>query len=155
VRIDALVPAGWETCVAGGWQSPLNERYGIVDNGVIHTWTLDAEAMTARNQHGHTVGLRPFLGVIGMAPPEPGPGSTIAPRRFGGNLDCRELVAGSTLFLPIGVDGGLLSVGDGHGVQGDGEVAGTAIECPMDRVDQTIGLRDAPAHLDRAVQRGR
>jgi acetamidase/formamidase len=51
---------------------------------------------------------------------------------FGGNLDCRELIAGSTLFLPIGVDGGLLSVGDGHGPPGDGEVAGTAIECPMD-----------------------
>jgi acetamidase/formamidase len=49
---------------------------------------------------------------------------------------------GSTLFLPIGVAGGLLSVGDGHGVQGDGEVAGTAIECPMDRVDLTIRLRD-------------
>ena len=142
VRIDALVPAGWGTCVAGGWPSPLNERYGIVDNGVIHTWTIDAEAMIARNQHGHTVGLRPFLGVIGMPPPEPGPHSTIPPRRFGGNLDCRELIAGSTLLLPIGVDGGLLSVGDGHGVQGDGEVAGTAIECPMDRVDLTIGLRD-------------
>jgi len=54
---------------------------------------------------------------MGMPPPEPGPHSTIPPRRFGGNLDCRELVAGSSLFLPIGVDGGLLSVGDGHGVQ--------------------------------------
>ena len=142
VRIDALVPAGWGTCVAGGWQSALNERYGIVDDGVIHTWTLDAEAMLARNQHGHTVALRPFLGVIGMPPPEPGQHSTIPPRRFGGNLDCRELVAGSTLFLPIGVDGGLLSVGDGHGVQGDGEVTGTAIERPMDRADLTVGLRD-------------
>ena len=53
VRIDALVPDCWGTCVAVGWPSPLNERYGIVDNGVIHTWTLDA--MTARNQPGHTV----------------------------------------------------------------------------------------------------
>ncbi len=75
---------------------------------------------------------------MGM-PPKPGQHSSILPRRFGGNLDCRELIAGSTLFLPIGVDGGLLSVG---GAQGDGEVAGTAIECPMDRVDLTIGLRD-------------
>ena len=77
-----------------------------------------------------------------------------------GNLDCRELIAGSTLFLPIGVDGGLLSVGDGHGPPGDGEVAGTAIECPMDRVDLTIGLRDdfpieGPVALTPAVQRGR
>ena len=73
-----------------------------------------------------------------MPPAEPGSHSTIPPRRHGGNLDCRELVAGSTLYLPIAVDGGLLSVGDGHAAQGDGEVAGTAIECPMERVDLTL-----------------
>ncbi len=76
--------------------------------------------------------LAPFLGVVGLPPAEPGEHSTIPPRTHGGgNIDCRELVAGSTLYLPITVDGALLHVGDGHAAQGDGEVGGTAIECGM------------------------
>jgi acetamidase/formamidase len=74
--------------------------------------------------------LKPFLGVMGMPPPEPGTHSTIPPRRWGGNIDCKELVAGTTLYLPIPVDGALFSAGDGHAAQGDGEVSGTAIETP-------------------------
>ena len=62
------------------------------------------------------------------------------PHVTGGNIDCKELVAGSTLYLPIAVPGGLFSVGDGHAVQGDGEVCVTAIECPMERVDLTFEL---------------
>jgi acetamidase/formamidase len=142
VRVDAVVPGTWGYTVAGGWPSELNKRYGVTDRGVVHSWTLDATAMVGRNQHGHTVALRPFMGVLGMPPPEPGEHSTIPPRRHGGNLDCKELVAGSTLYLPIPVDGALFSVGDGHAAQGDGEVSCTAIECPMDRVDLTFGLRD-------------
>jgi acetamidase/formamidase len=65
-----------------------------------------------------------------MPPDEPGIHSTIPPRRSGGNIDCKELVAGSTLYLPVPVDGALFSAGDAHGLQGDGEVSGTAIECP-------------------------
>jgi acetamidase/formamidase len=68
---------------------------------------------------------------MGMPPAEPGVYSTAPPRRNGGNIDCRELVAGSTLYLPVAVAGGLFSTGDGHAAQGDGEVAGTAIECAM------------------------
>jgi acetamidase/formamidase len=142
VRVDAVVPGTWGNCVAGGWPSLFNKRYGIEDSGVVHTWQLDPVSMTGRNQHGHTVALRPFMGVMGMPPPEPGRHSTIPPRTHGGNLDCRELVAGSTLYLPIPVAGALFSVGDGHAAQGDGEVSGTAIECPMDRVDLTFDLRD-------------
>src|SRR5439155_8973789 len=73
-------------------------------------------------------------------PDEPGLHSTGPPRVWGGNLDCKELVAGSTLFLPIPVAGALFSVGDGHAAQGDGEVCMTAIECPMDRVELTFRL---------------
>ena len=142
VRIDAVVPGSWGNCLAGGWPNAVNQRYGITDGGVLHSWELDVEAMTGRNQHGHTVALRPFMGVLGMPPPEPGRHSTIPPRWHGGNLDCRELVAGSTLFLPVPVDGALFSVGDGHAAQGDGEVSGTAIECPMDRVELTFGVRE-------------
>src|SRR5262249_19749266 len=75
-------------------------------------------------------------------PADGGIHSTIPPRDAGGNIDCKELVAGSRLFLPIAVPGALVSVGDGHAAQGDGEVSGLAIECPMDRVDITFGLRE-------------
>ena len=77
-----------------------------------------------------------------MPPPEPGVHSTGPPRRWGGNIDCKLLVAGTTLYLPIPVDGALLSAGDGHGAQGDGEVSGTAIECPLERAQLTLDLRD-------------
>jgi acetamidase/formamidase len=98
--------------------------------------------MTGRDQHGHILALHPFMGVMGMPPDEAGYHGTGPPRFCGGNIDCKELVAGSTLYLPIAVSGALFSVGDGHGTQGDGEVCGTAIECPMDLVDLTFHLRD-------------
>jgi acetamidase/formamidase len=139
VRIDAVVPDRWGTCAEP--QPELNARYGIEGDGAVHSWTLDPALMTARNQHGHTVALRPFLGVMGMPPPQPGLHPTFPPRWHGGNLDCKELVAGSVLYLPVPVDDGLFSVGDGHAVQGDGEVSGTAIECPMEQVDLTLDLR--------------
>lgn len=142
VHVDDVVPGSWGVCLAGGWPSSVNERYGIAAEGVVHEWDLDTGTMTGCNQHGHTVALRPFLGVMGMPPAEPGRHSTVPPRVHGGNLDCKELVAGSTLYLPIPVEGALFSAGDGHAAQGDGEVSGTAIECPMDRVELTFGLRD-------------
>jgi acetamidase/formamidase len=101
-------------------------------------WELDGEHGRAL---GRTVRLAPFLGVLGMPPPEPGVHSTGPPRRSGGNVDCKELIAGTTLFLPIPVDGALFSAGDGHAAQGDGEVAGTAIECPAE-AQVTLDLRD-------------
>src|SRR5947207_8601466 len=88
-------------------------------------WRLEGD--TAVDDRGTRVGLAPFLGVIGMPPDEPGIHSTGPPRTYGGNIDCKELVGGSTLYLPISVDGAHLSAGDGHGAQGDGEVSGTAI----------------------------
>ena len=76
--------------------------------------------------------LKPFAGTIGVAPAEPGLHSVVPPRRVGGNLDIRDLAAGTTLYLPVEVAGALFSVGDTHAAQGDGEVCGTAIESPMD-----------------------
>ncbi|HJZ31166.1 MAG TPA: acetamidase/formamidase family protein [Hyphomicrobiaceae bacterium] len=90
---------------------------------------LDRERMLGRLPWGAELPLRPFFGVMGVAPPIPwGAISTLPPRRNGGNLDNKELIAGSTLYLPIHIDGALFSVGDGHGAQGDGEVCVTAIE---------------------------
>ncbi len=93
---------------------------------------LDAERMVGRLPWGLELPLRPFFGCMGVAPPaEWGRITSIVPRAHGGNMDLKELVAGSTLFLPVFVDGALFSAGDGHGVQGDGEVNVTAIETAL------------------------
>jgi acetamidase/formamidase len=109
-------------------------------DGQSFHWRLEGERWL--DEGGAAVRPAPFLGVIGMPPPEPGIHSTTPPRRFGGNIDCKLLVTGTMLYLPIPVDGALLSAGDGHGAQGDGEVSGTAIECPLELAQLTLGLRD-------------
>jgi acetamidase/formamidase len=143
VQIDTIVPGEYGITNAGG-RGELNRQLGLPEDELEHTmiWRLDRAAMVGLNQYGHTLALHPFLGIIGMPPAEPGFHSSAPPRPTGGNLDCKELVAGSTLYLPIAVAGGLVSVGDGHAVQGDGEVCSTAIECPMERVELTYRLRD-------------
>jgi acetamidase/formamidase len=125
VRIDEVGP--------GPWGVTLTEWPHLID------WEL-ADGI-GRASTGHRVQLRPFLGVLGMPPVAHGVHSTTPPRPQGGNIDCKELVAGSTLFLPIPVDGALFSAGDGHAAQGDGEVSGTAIECPS-RAQVTLDVRD-------------
>jgi acetamidase/formamidase len=129
VRIDEVRPGPWGV------------TFG---DGELFSWRIDAASRTARDNWGTSVQLAPFLGVIGMPPGEPGEWSTVPPRRTGGNIDCRLLVARSTLFLPIENDGALLSLGDGHAAQGDGEVSGTAIECPLSSAKVTLELRDGP-----------
>ncbi|MFZ4533911.1 MAG: acetamidase/formamidase family protein, partial [Alsobacter sp.] len=90
---------------------------------------LDRERMVGRMPWGVDLPLAPFFGVMGTAPPPAwGRITSLVPRAMGGNLDNKELVPGTTLFLPVFVAGGLFSCGDGHAVQGDGEVCVTAIE---------------------------
>lgn len=145
VRVESLRPDPWGWTVAGAADTPLNRRLGL--SGTEPSWLLwdlDADAGTGTDQYGHTVSLAPFLGVVGLPPDEPGEHPTVPPRvAGGGNIDCRELVAGSTLFLPVTVDEALLCVGDGHAAQGDGEVSGTAIECGM-TTRLTLDLEPAP-----------
>ncbi len=93
----------------------------------LMTWDL-SEGTKAEFKPGIVVPLQPFCGVMGVAPGEPGEHNTVPPRRVGGNIDIRQLVAGSTLWLPIEAPGALFSCGDVHGNQGDGEVCGTGIE---------------------------
>jgi len=124
VRVDEVHP--------GSWGVTLSEPPHRIE------WELDGEIGRGA---GRSVRLAPFLGVLGMPPPEPGVHPTGPPRRSGGNIDCKELVAGSTLYLPIPVDGALFSAGDGHAAQGDGEVSGTAIECPTE-AQLTLDVRD-------------
>ena len=156
VHVDELRVGTWGITNAGGFSTPLNERLGVAD-GETRTldWTLDADAGIGHDQLGREVTLLPFLGVMGMPPPEPGIHSTAPPRRWGGNIDCRELVEGTTLYLPIPVDGALFSAGDGHARQGDGEVSQLAIEAPMERARLTLSLADLElqnpiARIDRA-----
>jgi acetamidase/formamidase len=113
--------------------------------------TLDRERMTGRLPWGMEVPLRPFFGVLAVAPPaEWGSVSTLPPRKNGGNLDNKELVAGTKLFLPIHVDGALFSAGDGHGAQGDGEVCVTAIETGLIGTFELIVRDDLALEWPRA-----
>jgi len=88
--------------------------------------------MTSEYAPGIVIPLRPFFGSMGVAPaPELGRVSSNPPGRHAGNLDNRELVAGTTLFIPVFAPGALFEIGDGHGAQGDGEVDQTAIETSL------------------------
>lgn len=89
--------------------------------------------------------LAPMVGTLGVAPPEPGPHSVIPPRRWGGNMDIRDVGAGSRVVLPVGVEGALFSLGDVHAVMGDGEVCGTGVETSaVVRVRLTVAPGRAP-----------
>ncbi len=100
---------------------------------------------------GTELPLRPFFGVMGVAPPPAwGMVSTIQPRAHGGNLDNKELIPGSTLYLPVHVEGGRLSLGDGHGVQGDGEVCTTAIETALEGTFEVVLRKDLDIRYPQA-----
>jgi acetamidase/formamidase len=133
LRLVSLRPDTWGWTVAAALDTPVTRRLGLADGPPAWLlWDLDPDAGKATCHSGFARTIAPFLGVMGMPPDEPGEHSTIPPRSSGGgNIDCKELVAGSTLYLPVTVPGALLYLGDGHAAQGDGEVGGTAIECPM------------------------
>jgi acetamidase/formamidase len=117
---------------------------------------LDAEAGVARLPWGLDLPLAPFFGVMGVAPPANwGRISSIMPRAHAGNIDNKELVAGTTLYLPVFNEGALFSCGDGHGAQGDGEVCITAIETALsgtfemivrDDLELTYPQAETPTH---------
>ncbi|WP_058307180.1 acetamidase/formamidase family protein [Gracilibacillus massiliensis] len=142
ITINKLKTANWGFSFAGGNQA-YKELLGIPEKDDYHlNWQLDSENMIGYSNENHQVDLSPFMGSIGMPPAEDGIHSTVPPRFCGGNIDCKELVEGSTLYLPISVSGGLVSVGDGHALQGDGEVSTQAIECPMEIAELTFTLKE-------------
>lgn len=154
VDIGEIRPGTWGETVGGGFEFLTNHRLGLLEEWAFLRWSIDADAGTSTTTVGgreRTVQNAPFFGVMGMPPNRPGILPTAPPRRTGGNIDCRRLVAGTTLYLPIEVDGALFSAGDGHAAQGDGEVSVTAIECPIERGDLTLTLReDMPLSMPRA-----
>ncbi len=137
VTIESFAPSGF------GWTAVF-PGFGLLTDQfpdpALHLWSYDKVRMTpaAFSPIGR-VPLKPFAGTIGLAPAEAGLHSVVPPRRVGGNMDIRDLSAGTTLYLPVEVAGGLFSVGDTHAAQGDGEICGTAIESPMS-VTLTLGL---------------
>jgi acetamidase/formamidase len=147
VEIVSLTPESWGwTSSPGVPDSPVAVRLGLgEEDRAALLWEIDAAAGTGTANGKYTRALAPFLGVTGTAPAEPGEHSTVPPRATaGGNIDCKELVAGSVLYLPVNVDGGLLYLGDGHAAQGDGEVCGTAVECGMTTEALVSVARDRP-----------
>lgn len=136
---------GWTYVGDNGFNRAFNKALGIKkDDKLLVRWDLDPDRMIGVSESGSRVRLAPFLGIIGVAPCQPGLHSAWRPRRTGGNLDCRDLQVGSSLFLPIEVPGALVSIGDGHALQGHGEMAGTTIECPMERVDLRFVVHQDP-----------
>ena len=130
VRIlDIELRQNWGWNIFRGYMGTLPEDFPYTR--LTHI-PLDHAANVATLPAGIEVPLRPFFGQLGVAPARTfGRQNSKEPREFGGNLDCKELVAGSTLYLPVWNEGALFSTGDGHAAQGDGEVDGTAIETSL------------------------
>jgi acetamidase/formamidase len=139
VEILELRPGDW------GWTAII-PGFGLLADEFPDPWlrisTVDGAARRVRFADGVTLPFEPFPGTIGVALPEPGEHSIVPPSNWGGNLDIKHLRVGTTLFLPVGVEGALFSVGDTHAAMGDGEVCGTAVEAAMDIVVRLSVRRD-------------
>lgn len=127
--IGFLVDYGVSGFLPGGGTLPMDFPSAALRAFEIDTLT---STITMTGVDGIKIPARPFFGSIGVAPPElRGRINSTAPGYHVGNLDNKDLVEGTTLFMPVHVDGALLSIGDGHAAQGDGEVTGTAIEASL------------------------
>jgi acetamidase/formamidase len=139
VELLEFRPRGW------GWTAII-PGFGLLADEFPDPWLrisrVDAERGVVRFGDRVTLPLRPFSGNLGVAPAEAGAHSVVPPSRWGGNVDIKYLGAGATLYLPVGVEGALFSLGDTHAAQGDGEVGGTAIETAMDVVVRLSVRRD-------------
>lgn len=136
VELLEFQPQGW------GWTAII-PGFGLLADEYPQPWLRisQVEDEHVRFSERITLPFRPFPGTLGVALAEPGKHSIVPPSRFGGNLDVKHLTQGTTLYLPIGVDGALFSLGDTHAAQGDGEVCGTAVETTMEVVAR-LSVRD-------------
>ena len=154
VRINSIDPGSdWGYCGFRPLAGTLPEDF---DYAMMSHIPVDRVARTCRLPWGLELKLAPFFGIIGVSPPAAhGRISSKEPRAHGGNLDNKELVAGSTLYLPVFVEGANFSAGDGHGVQGDGEVCVNALEMSLDGSFTIVlhkggGLADPACRYPRA-----
>jgi len=144
VDIGFLTDYGVSGHLPGGGTLP--DRF---PSAALRRFEIDTIAGSAAMQgvDGVVIPVRPFFGSIGVAPPRlSGRINSRAPGYHAGNLDNRELVEGSTVYLPVHTEGALLSIGDGHAAQGDGEVSGTAIETSLK------GTIEVVLHKDRSLR---
>ena len=123
VRVRELATAGW------GWSAVL-PGFGLLaedfpEATLVHS-RIDEKSVEL--DFGPVLPASPMIGTLGLALPEPGAHPLLPPSRFGGNMDIRQLGAGSSVLLPVGVPGALLSLGDAHAAMGDGEICGTGVE---------------------------
>ena len=151
IRINRIVPAAW----GATWIYPdhmglggLSDGSGNFEEGWFRSFYFCEDRKTVEFMPGVTLQLAPIVGTMALAP-RPGERYHPAPPNyFGGNMDNRELVAGTTLFIPVNVPGALFMAGDGHAVQGDGEVSISALEAALDEVElQFIVRRDMTLNL--------
>jgi acetamidase/formamidase len=139
IELLEMRPGDW------GWTA-LIPGFGLLADEYPEPWLrisqIDPASASVRFSDQVSLPLRPFPGTIGVAPAQPGPHPILPPTRWGGNLDTKHLTEGATLYLPVGVEGALLSVGDTHAAQGDGEVCGTAVESAMEVIVRISIRRD-------------
>ena len=138
IRINRIVPRSY----GANWNLPghlnLGQFPGAFPEPQVKYFHLDMARGVTEFLPGIEIPVRPFPGIVGVARAESGRHSTVPPGPFGGNLDIRELVAGTTLVLPVFVDGGLLWSGDSHAAQGNGEINLTAIETAFSELSLTV-----------------
>jgi acetamidase/formamidase len=141
VTFESFDPSGF------GWTANI-PGFGLLADEFreprLQLWKYDGTGRQPALFGSARVPLKPFVGTIGVAPAELGYHSIIPPTRVAGNLDVRDLAIGTRIFLPVEVEGALLSIGDTHAAQGDGEVCGTAIETAM-KVVVTIDVQRGKA----------
>ncbi|MGB6486145.1 MAG: acetamidase/formamidase family protein [Steroidobacteraceae bacterium] len=152
VTVLSFAPSGW------GWTASI-PGFGLLAEEftapALHVWRYDNLTLApAAFGSWARVPLKPFAGTIGVAPAEPGCHSIVPPRRVGGNMDLRDISAGTELHLPVEVAGALFSVGDTHAAQGDGEVCGTALESPMSVALRFDLLKQSPLAFPRLITPG-
>lgn len=140
IRINHIVPRSY----GANWNLPgalkLGEFPEVFAEPQVKWFYFDPVRHVTEFAPGIEIPVRPFPGIVGVARAEPGKYSTVPPGPFGGNIDVRELVAGTTLYLPVFVDGALLWSGDSHAAQGNGEINLTAIETAFSELSMTVDL---------------
>lgn len=152
IEVLDFTPAGW------GWTAII-PGFGLLaeefPSAKLHLWHYDAQRPESAAFGPHArVPLKPMIGTIGVAPAEPGRHDVIPPRRVGGNMDLRDIQKGGVLRLPVEAPGALLSIGDTHAAQGDGEVCGTAIESAMTVTLRLTLEKQAAPPFPRLLTRG-